>query len=88
MRYLFRPPGTDGAELLTLPWHEPLEEWDPALLPEVPQRGISRHVVRFVAARGQGFAPKEISESPARAGDARPGACERAGVPGDTGGGA
>jgi hypothetical protein len=66
VRYLFRPPGTDGAELLTLPWHLPLEEWDPDLLLEVPQRGISRHVVRFVATQGQVFALKEIAETLAR----------------------
>ena len=49
MRYLFRPPAAEAAGLLTLPWDQPLEEWDPDLLLEVPQRGISRHVVRFVA---------------------------------------
>ncbi|MGY1714416.1 DUF4032 domain-containing protein [Geodermatophilus sp. SYSU D01106] len=66
MRYLFRPPGTDGARLLALPWHLPLEEWPPELLLEVPQRGISRHVVRFVAEQGRVFALKEISEHLAR----------------------
>ena len=66
MRYLFRPPATDGAGLLTLPWHVPLEEWDPELLLEVPQRGISRHVVRFVAQDGRVYALKEIAESLAR----------------------
>jgi hypothetical protein len=66
VRYLFRPPGTDGASLLALPWDRPLEEWDPDLLLEVPQRGISRHVVRFVATQGQVFALKEIAESLAR----------------------
>jgi uncharacterized protein DUF4032/lipopolysaccharide kinase (Kdo/WaaP) family protein len=66
VRYLFRPPGTDGARLLTLPWHLPLEEWPPELLLEVPQRGISRHVVRFVAEQGRVFALKEISEHLAR----------------------
>jgi hypothetical protein len=66
VRYLFRPPGTDGQALLGLPWHQPLEEWDPALLLEVPQRGISRHVVRFVAEQGRVFALKEIAEPLAR----------------------
>ncbi|MGY1635940.1 DUF4032 domain-containing protein [Geodermatophilus sp. SYSU D00742] len=66
MRYLFRPPATDGAGLLSLPWHLPLEEWDPELLLEVPQRGISRHVVRFVAHGGHVYALKEIAESLAR----------------------
>ncbi len=66
MRFLFRPPAADATGLLTLPWDEPLAEWDPALLLEVPQRGISRHVVRFVATGGQVFALKEINERLAR----------------------
>jgi hypothetical protein len=66
VRYLFRPPATDGAALLSLPWHQPLEEWDPALTLDVPQRGISRHVVRFVAAEGRVYALKEIAEPLAR----------------------
>lgn len=66
MRYLFRPPATEAAGLLTLPWEQPLEQWDPALLLEVPQRGISRHVVRFVASGGQVYALKEIGERLAR----------------------
>ncbi len=81
MRYLFRSPGTDGAELLTLPWHRPLEEWDPELLLEVPQRGISRHVVRFVAAQGKVFALKEISEHLARHEYALLGDFEEEGLP-------
>jgi Domain of unknown function (DUF4032)/Lipopolysaccharide kinase (Kdo/WaaP) family len=67
MRYLFRPPASDGAGLLTrLPWEQPLESWDPELLLEVPQRGISRHVVRFTAVEGRVYALKEISETLAR----------------------
>ncbi|TKJ18181.1 DUF4032 domain-containing protein [Blastococcus sp. CCUG 61487] len=66
MRYLFRPPATEAAGLLSLPWHQPLEEWDPDLLLDVPQRGISRHVVRFVATEGRVYALKEISERLAR----------------------
>jgi hypothetical protein len=66
VRYLFRPPASDGAGLLTLPWHQPLEDWDPDLLLEVPQRGISRHVVRFVAHQGCVYALKEIAEPLAR----------------------
>jgi hypothetical protein len=81
VRYLFRSPGTDGAELLTLPWHRPLEEWDPELLLEVPQRGISRHVVRFVAAQGKVFALKEISEHLARHEYALLGDFEEEGLP-------
>ncbi|MFG1924926.1 DUF4032 domain-containing protein [Cryptosporangium sp. NPDC048952] len=66
MRYLFRPTAVEAAELLTLPWDRPLTEWDPELLLEIPQRGISRHVVRFVAEGGRVYALKEISERLAR----------------------
>jgi hypothetical protein len=66
MRFLFRPPAAEATGLLSLPWDRPLAEWDPALLLEVPQRGISRHVVRFVATGGRVFALKEISERLAR----------------------
>ncbi|MGY1782880.1 DUF4032 domain-containing protein [Geodermatophilus sp. SYSU D01036] len=81
MRYLFRPPGTEGARLLALPWHQPLEEWDPDLLLEVPQRGISRHVVRFVAEQDQVFALKEIAEPLARHEYALLGEFEEEGLP-------
>jgi Domain of unknown function (DUF4032)/Lipopolysaccharide kinase (Kdo/WaaP) family len=66
MRFLFRPPAADATGLLALPWHQPLAEWDPQLLLEVPQRGISRHVVCFVASGGRVFALKEIHERLAR----------------------
>ena len=66
MRYLFRPPAAEAAGLLSLPWHQPLEEWDPDLLLEVPQRGISRHVVRFTVSAGHVYALKEIAEPLAR----------------------
>jgi hypothetical protein len=51
--------------LLDLPWDEPLEEWDPAILAALP-RGISRHVVRFVRLSGRVIAVKEIDEKLAR----------------------
>ena len=66
MRYLFRPPATEAAALLHLPWEQPLGDWAPDLLLHVPQRGISRHVVRFVAAEGHVYALKEIAEPLAR----------------------
>src|SRR4029453_41289 len=66
MRFFFRPPAAEATGLLSLPWDQPLAEWDPALLLEVPQRGISRHVVRFVASGGHVFALKEIHERLAR----------------------
>jgi hypothetical protein len=66
VRYIFRPPAAEAAGLLSLPWHQPLAEWDESLLLEVPQRGISRHVVRFVASDGAVYALKEIAEPLAR----------------------
>ena len=66
MRFLFRPPATEAGGLLALPWARPLEEWDEKLLLTVPQRGISRHVVRFVASEGRVYALKEIAEPLAR----------------------
>ncbi len=66
MRFLFRPPAAEAAGLLALPWERPLEEWPDDVLLDVPQRGISRHVVRFVALEGQVYALKEIVEPLAR----------------------
>ena len=51
--------------LLDLPWNLPLEEWPEELLAAYP-RGISRHVVRFVAFSGQVLAVKEIKADIAR----------------------
>jgi hypothetical protein len=81
MRFLFRPPAVDAAGLLMLPWERPLEQWDPSLLLDVPQRGISRHVVRFVACGGQVFALKEIAEKLARHEYALLGDFEEEGLP-------
>ena len=66
MRVLFSPPAEATAGLLTLPWREALSEWVDDRLVEVPQRGLSRHVVRFVAEAGEVFALKEIHERLAR----------------------
>jgi hypothetical protein len=81
MRFLFRPPAANATGLLSLPWDQPLEKWDPALLLEVPQRGISRHVVRFVANGGHVFALKEINERLARHEYALLGEFEEEGLP-------
>jgi hypothetical protein len=81
MRYLFRPPATEAAPLLALPWDQPLESWDPDLLLEVPQRGISRHVVRFTACAGRVYALKEIAEPLARHEYALLGEFEEGGLP-------
>jgi hypothetical protein len=66
MRFLFSPPAETTAGLLTLPWREPLSDWVDDRLVEVPQRGLSRHVVRFVSEAGEVFALKEIHERLAR----------------------
>jgi hypothetical protein len=66
VRFVFSPPAEKAAGLLNLPWNEPLEEWKDDRLTEIPQRGISRHVVRFIAEDGEVFALKEIPERLAR----------------------
>ena len=66
MRFIFRPPASQAAGLLTLPWDVPLEDWADDRMLEVAQRGISRHVVRFVVDDGAVFALKEIDERLAR----------------------
>jgi len=66
VRFVFSPPAEDAAGLLTLPWAVPLEEWQDERLVEIRQRGISRHVVRFVADNGTLYALKSISERLAR----------------------
>jgi hypothetical protein len=81
MRFLFRPPAAEGATLLALPWESPLEEWDDEWLLDVPSRGLSRHVVRFVAAEGRVYALKEIDERLARHEYAVLGDLEAAGMP-------
>src|SRR3954447_13799362 len=50
-----------NTELLTLPFHLPLAEWEDERIVYVP-RGISRHVVRFVEAGGEVFAIKEATD--------------------------
>ena len=66
MRFVFSPPADEVSGLLTLPWPEPLEDWQDERLVEIRQRGLSRHVVRFVAEGGELFALKAISEHLAR----------------------
>ncbi len=66
MRFVFTPPADHAAGLLTLPWSEPLAEWHDERLVEIRQRGISRHVVRFVYDDGILYALKELSERLAR----------------------
>jgi len=66
MRFVFTPPADHAAGLLTLPWSEPLADWRDERLVEIRQRGISRHVVRFVYDDGTLYAVKELSERLAR----------------------
>jgi Domain of unknown function (DUF4032)/Lipopolysaccharide kinase (Kdo/WaaP) family len=66
VRFVFTPPAEQAAGLLTLPWTEPLEEWKDERLVEIRQRGISRHVVRFVSDDGVLYALKSLSERLAR----------------------
>src|SRR6187402_3269667 len=50
---------TGHPSFLDLPWDRPLEEWTTDRLVDV-QRGISRHVVRFVEYDGALYALKEL----------------------------
>ena len=50
---------TGHPDFLDLPWEEPLEEWTSSRLVEV-ERGIGRHVVRFVDYDGALYALKEL----------------------------
>lgn len=66
MRFVFSPPAEEYTGLLTLPWSKPLADWKDERLVEIRQRGISRHVVRFVSDDGVLYAIKSISERLAR----------------------
>jgi Domain of unknown function (DUF4032)/Lipopolysaccharide kinase (Kdo/WaaP) family len=66
MRFVFSPPASEAAGLLTLPWDQPLENWHDKRLVEIRQRGLSRHVVRFVADGGELYALKSLREDLAR----------------------
>jgi hypothetical protein len=66
VHFVFSPPAEAAAGLLALPWDQPLELWNDDRLTEIPQRGISRHVVRFIAQEREVFALKEIPEQLAR----------------------
>jgi hypothetical protein len=66
VRFVFSPPAEEATGLLTLPWTEPLEAWRDERLVEIRQRGISRHVVRFIWDNGVLYALKSIGERLAR----------------------
>jgi len=52
---------SDQAALLSLPWTLPLEDWPPERIVEL-DRGIGRHVVRFVRLGDSLFALKELPD--------------------------
>ena len=52
---------TGHPTFLDLPWEQPLEEWRHERIVEL-ERGISRHVVRFVNYDGRVYALKELPE--------------------------
>jgi hypothetical protein len=56
---------TGHPDFLDLPWHRPLAEWESERLVEV-ERGIHRHVVRFVEYSGAIYALKELPTELAR----------------------
>src|ERR1700723_813819 len=62
VRFVFTPPADHAAGLLTLPWSVPLASWQDDRLVQIRQRGISRHVVRFVYDDGTLYALKELNE--------------------------
>jgi hypothetical protein len=66
MRFVFSPPADEATGLLTLPWAEPLDQWRDQRLVEIRMRGLSRHVVRFVAENGELYALKSLDETLAR----------------------
>jgi hypothetical protein len=66
VRFVFTPPADTATGLLSLPWDQPLETWTDERLVEIRQRGISRHIVRFVADDGGLYALKELPERLAR----------------------
>jgi tRNA A-37 threonylcarbamoyl transferase component Bud32 len=66
MRFIFSPPADQAAGLLTLPWTQALEDWNDERLVDVRQRGLHRHVVRFVAEGRSVYVLKELPEHLAR----------------------
>jgi tRNA A-37 threonylcarbamoyl transferase component Bud32 len=71
---------TEQAALLELPWPSGLEDWPAERTVEI-ERGIGRHVVRFVELHGSFFALKELPPPIADREYRLLGALERDGVP-------
>src|ERR1039457_5570038 len=57
MKFVFSPPAEEAAGLLTLPWAEPLEDWQDERLVERPERGVFPDNVRLAAGGGRGLGP-------------------------------
>ncbi|MDX6485526.1 MAG: hypothetical protein QOF43_679, partial [Gaiellaceae bacterium] len=70
----------EQAAFLAFPWELPLEEWPEEHLVEV-ERGIGRHVVRFVELGGAYYALKELPPPLASREYRLLGELERSGVP-------
>jgi hypothetical protein len=66
IRLVFSPSTAAATDLLSLPWELPLAQWTEDRIVEIPQRGCSRPVVRFVAVAGQVVAVEELPEDAAR----------------------
>jgi tRNA A-37 threonylcarbamoyl transferase component Bud32 len=62
MRLTLAPTAIRSADLLDLPWSEPLESWADERLVKPRHEGIHRHVVRFMEDGGQLWAIKELPE--------------------------
>jgi hypothetical protein len=62
MRVTLAPAALRSADLLVLPWSEPLAEWTDARLVTPRNEGLHRHVVRFMEDREQLWAIKELPE--------------------------
>jgi Domain of unknown function (DUF4032)/Lipopolysaccharide kinase (Kdo/WaaP) family len=66
MHFVFSPPADTATGLIDLPWRVPLEDWVDDRIVEIRQRGLSRHIVRFVAVEGTVYALKELDDRLAR----------------------
>jgi tRNA A-37 threonylcarbamoyl transferase component Bud32 len=66
MRFVFAPPGQEGAGLLDLPWSTPLAGWIDRRLVVPRQAGVHRHEVRFVSEGEALWVVKELPERFAR----------------------
>jgi hypothetical protein len=66
VRAIFVPPADEAAGLLSLPWDQPLDEWEDDRLVTPRNTGLHRHPVRFVEEAGVVWVIKELPERLAR----------------------